>query len=201
MKRDILVVGVGGQGTVLAAKLVGLSARLQGESVRSAETIGMAQRGGPVASHVRVGGGAVSPLIPPGGADVLIAFEPWEALRAAAFLAPDALVVAAREAVPPPSAALAAAGATAGDPDAALAAVGKRCGTLVAVSRDALLAPGEEKCLNVALLGVAVGTWKTGLEADAVREAIARAVPARFKAMNLAVFEKGLRAALPRNGN
>ncbi|MBQ7251565.1 MAG: hypothetical protein IJS32_03075, partial [Kiritimatiellae bacterium] len=88
-----------------------------------------------------------------------------------------------------------------GDPDAALAAVGKRCGTLVAVSRDALLAPGEEKCLNVALLGVAVGTWKTGLEADAVREAIARAVPARFKAMNLAVFEKGLRAALPRNGN
>jgi indolepyruvate ferredoxin oxidoreductase beta subunit len=190
-----LVVGVGGQGTVLAAKLVGLAARLQGGSVRSAETIGMAQRGGPVASHVRVGGGAVSPLIPPGGADVLIAFEPWEALRAAGFLAPDALVVAAREAVPPPSAALAAAGTVAGDPDAALAAVEKRCGTLVAVSRDALLAPGEEKCLNVALLGVAVGTGKTGLDADAVREAIARAVPARFKDMNLAVFEKGLRAA------
>jgi indolepyruvate ferredoxin oxidoreductase beta subunit len=191
VKKDILVVGVGGQGTVLAAKLVGLAARLQGESVRSAETIGMAQRGGPVASHVRIGGGAVSPLIPPGGADVLIAFEPWEALRAAGFLAPGALVVAAREAVPPPSAALAAK-PQAGDPDAALAAVEKRCGTLVAVSREALLALGEEKCLNVALLGVAVGTGKTGLDADSVREAIARAVPARFKEMNLQVFEKGI---------
>ena len=194
MKKDILVVGVGGQGTVLAAKLVALAARLQGEAVRSAETIGMAQRGGPVASHVRIGGGAVSPLIPPGGADVLIGFEPWEALRAAGFLAPGALAVAAREAVPPPLAALAAK-PQAGDPDAALAAVAARAGKLVAVSRKALLAPGEEKCLNVALLGLAVGTGGTGLEADAVREAIVRAVPARFKETNLEVFEKGFRAA------
>ena len=64
MSYNILLCGVGGQGTVLASKLLAAAAEKKGETVHSAETIGMAQRGGPVTSHVRIGKDAYSPLIP-----------------------------------------------------------------------------------------------------------------------------------------
>ena len=72
MSKNILICGVGGQGTVLAAKLVSQAAVTKGEAVLSAETIGMAQRGGSVTSHVRIGSDAYSPLIPKGQADIII---------------------------------------------------------------------------------------------------------------------------------
>ena len=74
MNKDILVCGVGGQGTVLASKLIASAYMAKGETVHSAETIGMAQRGGSVTSHVRIGE-AYSPLIAQGGADIILAFE------------------------------------------------------------------------------------------------------------------------------
>lgn len=202
MRKDILVCGVGGQGTVLAAKLISAAARECGIPVRSAETIGMAQRGGPVTSHVRLGEGVWSPLVPMGGADVLLAFEPWEAVRELGRLKRGGLVVVCRDVVPPPSAALgggmkrSAAGSVPGqgqgEKSAAVDANAAPLARLVVVSRSELLAPGEEKCLNVALLGVAVGTGATGIPAEAVRAAIRQGVKARFVDMNLAVFEKGL---------
>ena len=82
---DILLAGVGGQGTVLAAKVLAQAAQSRGWQVRTAETIGMAQRGGNVTSHVRMGSGGeevFSPLITPGTADMVIALEPGEAARA-----------------------------------------------------------------------------------------------------------------------
>ena len=88
---DFLLAGVGGQGTVLAAKVLAQAAQSKGWQVRTAETIGMAQRGGNVTSHVRMGsnGEAVySPLITPGTADMVIALEPGEAARALPYLAP-----------------------------------------------------------------------------------------------------------------
>jgi indolepyruvate ferredoxin oxidoreductase beta subunit len=93
MKKDIMICGVGGQGTVLASKIIASSAMVEGNSVHSAETIGMAQRGGPVTSHVRVGEDAFSPLIPVGGADLLIAFEPSEAVRNLRYLKKDGFVI------------------------------------------------------------------------------------------------------------
>ena len=83
---DILLAGVGGQGTVLAAKVLAQAAQNKGWQVRTAETIGMAQRGGSVVSHVRIGEGAYSPLIAKGCADAIIAFEPAEAVRAFPYL-------------------------------------------------------------------------------------------------------------------
>ena len=77
MKKDILICGVGGQGTVLASKIIAASAMDEGSAVHSAETIGMAQRGGSVTSHVRIGE-AYAPLIPQGAADMILAFEPAE---------------------------------------------------------------------------------------------------------------------------
>ena len=84
-KRYSGLCGVGGQGTVLASKLIASAYMAKGETVHSAETIGMAQRGGSVTSHVRIGE-AYSPLIAQGGADIILAFEPAEAVRNLAYL-------------------------------------------------------------------------------------------------------------------
>jgi indolepyruvate ferredoxin oxidoreductase beta subunit len=85
---NCLITGVGGQGTVLLSRLIGEAAVNRGLDVRGSETIGMAQRGGSVASHLRIGEGGFSPLIPPGRADLIIAFECAEALRTLPFLSP-----------------------------------------------------------------------------------------------------------------
>ena len=76
MQKNIILTGVGGQGTVLASKLIAAAAMAKGLPVMSAETIGMAQKGGAVFSHLRIGEGVKSPMIRRGTADLLLAFEP-----------------------------------------------------------------------------------------------------------------------------
>ena len=92
MNKDILLCGVGGQGTVLASKLIASAAMHLGNTAHSAETIGMAQRGGSVTSHIRIGNRAFSPLIPLGKADIILAFEPSEAVRNLCYLKQDGIV-------------------------------------------------------------------------------------------------------------
>ena len=75
MGYDILIAGVGGQGTILASRLLANAAMVADRFVRTGETIGMAQRGGSVVSHVRIDSREVSPYIPFGSADLLISFE------------------------------------------------------------------------------------------------------------------------------
>ena len=86
MNKNCLLCGVGGQGVVLASKLIAFAAMRQGKSVRTAETIGMAQRGGSVVSHVRIGEEIYSPQIPLKSADLILAFEPAEAVRSLPYL-------------------------------------------------------------------------------------------------------------------
>jgi indolepyruvate ferredoxin oxidoreductase beta subunit len=87
-RMNCLITGVGGQGTVLMSRLIGAAALARGFYVRGTETIGMAQRGGSVVSHIRFGELPVhSPLVPPGQAELVIALESAEALRALPFLA------------------------------------------------------------------------------------------------------------------
>ena len=106
MNKDILLCGVGGQGTVLASKLIASAAMRCGDPVHSAETIGMAQRGGSVISHIRIGERAASPLIPRGNADILIAFEPAEAVRNLSYLKKDGVVIVNSTPVKPTTEAL-----------------------------------------------------------------------------------------------
>ena len=86
MKIDCLLAGVGGQGTVLASKIIAQTAIGNHTFVRTSETIGMAQRGGCVVSHVRIDAENCSPSIPMGRADLIIGFEPAEAARSMGFL-------------------------------------------------------------------------------------------------------------------
>ncbi|MDR0839046.1 MAG: 2-oxoacid:acceptor oxidoreductase family protein [Oscillospiraceae bacterium] len=97
---NILICGVGGQGVVYASKLLARQALERGETVHTAETIGMAQRGGSVVSHVRIGDNCPSPLIPKGDADVIIGLEPGETVRNLEYLKPGGVIAVATRAIP-----------------------------------------------------------------------------------------------------
>ena len=99
MNKNCLLCGVGGQGVVLASKLIAYAAMEKGMFVRTSETIGMAQRGGSVVSHVRVGEEIHSPMIPKGSADVLLAFEPAEAVRNLSYLKKGGIVIVNQKAL------------------------------------------------------------------------------------------------------
>jgi len=90
---DIALVGVGGQGTILASNVLAELGMAAGFDVKKAEVHGMSQRGGSVVSHVRWGREVHSPIIPAGGADILVAFEKMEAARYAALLAPGGTAI------------------------------------------------------------------------------------------------------------
>ena len=187
MKKDIMICGVGGQGTVLASKLIAASAMDEGSAVHSAETIGMAQRGGPVTSHVRIGGDAYSPLIPIGGADLLIAFEPSEAVRNLGYLKKDGFVIVNRVPMKPTS----LGSSEDYDGKAEIAFLQSKCQCLV-VDSDQLCAPfGSSKFFNVAVLGAAAGTGALGIGADTIKSTILKIVPERFREKNLAAFAAG----------
>ena len=162
MSTNVILAGVGGQGAVLASKLLARAAMERGLSVKTAETIGMAQRGGSVFSHVRIGEGAHSPLIGRGRADAIVAFEPAEAVRQLSFLRPDGMVVTSDAPVVPVSAAT---GGPAYDLPAIMSCLHERVGEKnlsvvdAAAAADAL---GTAKALNVVLLGAAARAGALG---------------------------------------
>jgi indolepyruvate ferredoxin oxidoreductase beta subunit len=90
---NILVAGIGGQGVMTAAEILAQTALALGFDVKKTEVAGMAQRGGVVTSHVRFGDQVLSPAIPPGEADILVGFEPAEALRWVTHLRPDGVAM------------------------------------------------------------------------------------------------------------
>ena len=187
---NILLAGVGGQGTVLAAKVLAQAAQDKGWKVRTAETIGMAQRGGSVVSHVRMGneGEAVhAPLLAQQSADVVIAFEPAEAARVLPFLKPGGLVVTASTAVQPVTASLSKNPYRAAD---VLAALQSQVERLVIVDDEALVAEvGNRKALNTILLAKAVQAADMGISLDDLRAAIKVCVKERFVPLNLKAIE------------
>ena len=137
---NIILAGVGGQGAVLASKLLARAAMGRGLPVKTAETIGMAQRGGSVFSHVRLGEGAASPLVGRGRADAIVAFEPAEAVRQLPFLRPGGMVVTSDAPVVPVSAAT---GGPAYDLPAIMSYLRDRVGVKSLVIVDAAAAEAE----------------------------------------------------------
>ena len=191
---NILLVGVGGQGTVLAAKVLAQAAQSKGWQVRTAETIGMAQRGGSVVSHVRMGsdGEAVhAPLVAPGTADAIIAFEPGEALRSLGYLRRGGTVISATAVVQPVTAALSSAPYRSEDMIAALrTALDRAGGELELVDAAPILDElGNRRALNTVLLASAVACGAVPLSADELKDAIRACVKPRFVEMNVAAVD------------
>lgn len=185
MNKDILLCGVGGQGTVLASKILSAAAMNAGNKVHSAETIGMAQRGGSVTSHVRIGDNAYSPLIPMKKADILMAFEPAEAVRNLCYLKKDGVVIVNKVPVKPVTESLHDTGY---DGTEMIEYLKKKCNCIVIDSNEF----GSAKFLNIAMLGVAVGTGKLGFSAEQIISEIRAKVPHKFIEVNISAFEKGL---------
>ena len=182
MSTNIILCGVGGQGTILASKLISSAAMSRNIPVKTAETIGMAQRGGSVFSHVRLGEGIASPLMARGKADLIIAFEPAEAVRQLAFLkAGGCVVVSARPVVP----VSAMTGGPAYDYEAIMGYLRDHVGNLVVVDADRAAEDLESaKCLNVVLLGAASRAGELGLSEDDLREAIHQRLPQKLWELN-----------------
>lgn len=188
MNKDVMICGVGGQGTVLASKIIAAAAMREGNKVHSAETIGMAQRGGPVTSHVRIGDEAFAPLIPQGCADVLLAFEPAEAVRNLTFLKKDGTVIVNSVPTKPVTESLQETGY---DGKEMLDYLQRKCNCIV-IDGEKLCEPfGSARYFNIAILGVAVGSGCLGIDEKSVVTEIENRVPERFRETNLAAFQAG----------
>lgn len=195
--RNVLLTGVGGQGTVLAAKVLAQAAQAKGWQVRTAETIGMAQRGGSVVSHVRMGDNGeevIAPLVAKGAADMIIAFEPAEAARVLPYLAPDGVMVSATTSIQPITAALSSepylAKATVTSLEKRLNVRAGEPARFVLVDDEAVLSQvGNRKALNTVLLAFALKTGHLPLSLDDLRDAIRACVKPRFVELNLAAID------------
>ena len=185
MSKNIIICGVGGQGTVLAAKVLSQAAISKGERVLSAETIGMAQRGGSVVSHVRIGEDVYSPLVPQGQADVLIAFEAAEAVRNIAYLKEGGSVIVNKKVVQPVTASLSG---KAFDEKEMISYLEKVAGNVIAVDTDqACQDLGSSKVVNMVLLGAA---GKTGLiSKDELKAALKLLVKPEFYELNVRAID------------
>lgn len=185
MAKNIIICGVGGQGTVLAAKILSQAAITNGERVLSAETIGMAQRGGSVVSHIRIGEDVFSPLVPQGQADVLIAFEAAEAVRNIAYLKQGGSVIVNKKVVQPVTASLS--GKVFSEDDM-ISYLEKIAGKVIAVDTDqACKELGSSKVVNIVLLGAAS---RTGLiNKEDLKAALKLLVKPEFYELNLRALE------------
>lgn len=189
MTKNVLLCGVGGQGTVLASRLIALAAMEKGMEARGAETIGMAQRGGSVVSHVRIGEEIHSPLIPYKSADVIIGFEPAEAVRCLPYLKEGGCVVVSPAAIRPVTATLSGGTYTGQE---MMEYLKENVQKLVAVDGASVCSRcGSGKVLNVALLGAAVASGLIGLSLEEMEQAVSKRVPEKFREMNLLALKLG----------
>jgi len=182
---DILIVGIGGQGTILASNILGDSCLIEGRQVRGAETHGMAQRGGSVESHIRIDG-KFGPQIAPGQADLLISFDLLEALRYSHYLKKDGKIVVNRRLVLPTS--VYTQKLTPPTEEEIIAALKAHELCLLDADRIATEA-GSPLSQNVVMLGAAA-KWMP-LKPATLLEAVRRLVPKKTIEINTKAFTMG----------
>ncbi|MDX9788091.1 MAG: indolepyruvate oxidoreductase subunit beta [Desulfobacterales bacterium] len=183
---NVIVVGTGGQGVVLASEILSDVAMRCGFDAKKSEIHGMSQRGGIVTSHVRFSKKVASPLIMEGEADILLSFELAEAVRWLHFLRPEGRVITSLQKIIPP-AVYAGMGRY---PENAVDMLRERTPNPILVDAlpmaDAL---GNPRLVNTILLGIASNLLN--LPVDQWQAVIAERVPPKFKALNLLAFGKG----------
>lgn len=191
MKRDvksILLVGVGGQGTILVSNILTRGLVEAGHDVKMSEIHGMAQRGGSVSTQVRYGERVFSPIIGRGSADILVAFEKMEAVRYAESLKPDGIAVINNYEIAPMPVAAGSAEYPRGSIEAMQKAFKTICLDAAKIAREV----GNSKTMNVVLLGAMVEAF--GMT-DIDWERILRAqLPAKLLEVNLEAFRAGMDA-------
>ncbi len=188
--KKILFTGVGGQGTLLASRLLGQAAMAAGMDVRVSEVHGMAQRGGVVESTVMLGG-LKSPIISQGEADVLVSFEPLETIRALNRCSKESVIVTNTTAIVPLTVKLGQAEYP--DVDYWLDFMKSNYRRVCALDADELAKEsGTKKAVNVVLLGVLMGLGELPVSSEMLMDTIKRQVKPKFVDANLKAFELGL---------
>lgn len=188
--RKIMIVGVGGQGTLLASKLLGYVLLHQGYDVKVSEVHGMSQRGGSVVTYVSYGEKVYSPVIDKGEADIIISFEKLEAARWLEYLKPGGQIITNTQEMEPMPVITGAAVY----PDnlvEKMQAAGAKVDALdfLGIAEKA----GSSKAVNIALMG-RLSNYFPEISDEAWQEAIEAIVPARFLELNRCAFELGKRA-------
>ncbi|MCI6870690.1 MAG: indolepyruvate oxidoreductase subunit beta [Selenomonadales bacterium] len=187
MNKNILLCGVGGQGIVLASKLIAQAAMENSLPVMSAETIGMAQKGGSVFSHVRIGSNLSTPMIPKGGADVIIGFEPAEAVRMLPYLKKDGTVIVNSCPTKPVTAMLSASSYTGKE---MLAYLKKNVERLTVVDCERAASEiGSLKVVNMILLGAAAATGELPISMADIKTCLAKRLKPQLLEMNYKALE------------
>ncbi|MEW6443328.1 MAG: indolepyruvate oxidoreductase subunit beta [bacterium] len=183
---NILLVGVGGQGVLVASELIALGFLKAGYDVKKSEVHGMAQRGGTVSSHVRCGRKVFSPLIPAGEADLLIAFESLEALRWLGFLRKQGRLLVGRQEIMPTT-------VTSGRmhyPEDICASLERRSAPTEVIDALGLARKaGDVRSINSVLVGAASRSFP--LPVEIWREVIEERLPRKVVDVNLKAFEMG----------
>jgi indolepyruvate ferredoxin oxidoreductase, beta subunit len=192
MKCDILITGVGGQGQVLASRLLGAAAIDAGFKARTSETIGMSQRGGCVTSNVRIGGDVLSSAVPQGQADLIIGFELCETVRSLSRLKEGGAVVLNKQVINPVSVSL---GLAKYDSERMLQYIKDKVKRLVVIDALAIAAEaGSLKAANVVMLGAAAGAGFLPFDKERFLTVISENVPPKFKDLNSKAFQFALEA-------
>ncbi len=187
MSKNVLLCGVGGQGTVLASKLMAAAAMKKGINVLTAETIGMAQRGGSVTSHLRMGDDMYSPLIGKGQADIILGFEPGEVVRNLPYLKKDGIVITNIRPVRPVTGTLSGTDYTGLEMVEYLHA--KSVNTITVDGNQAAEDLGSSKVMNVVLLGAAIESGVLGITKEEIKEVIVQKVPEKFRDLNMLAID------------
>ncbi|GHU81331.1 indolepyruvate oxidoreductase [Clostridia bacterium] len=184
--KSVLIVGVGGQGTLLASRLLGNAMLSLGHDVKVSEVHGMSQRGGSVVTYVRYGDNVNSPIIEEGEADLILSFEQLEAARFLPFLKPDGVIVVNTQTIHP----MPVITGQASYPDNIIESL-KSQGIKVAAANALELAEqaGSTKAVNVVLIGVMAA--QLGSIKQVWLDTIEATVPPKFIELNKKAFELG----------
>lgn len=189
MKLDIVIGGVGGQGSILASRALARAAMDNGLEVRTSEVIGMAQREGPVTSHVRIGKSLFGSIIPDGQADILLGLELAETVRNINKLKPGGTVIASSSTIVPVSVQL---GISSYNPERLMQYLKDRVEEIVFLDVDDLSRKaGHPKTGNVVLLGSLSAVPNLPFSPDQLIRSILGYIPERLRDINKRAFEIG----------
>jgi indolepyruvate ferredoxin oxidoreductase beta subunit len=187
---NILMVGIGGQGVIRAIQILAWAALLDNYKVRTAETHGMAQRGGSVSSFLRFGYEVEGPLIPSGNSQVIIALEASEAARYFRYAKSDTLFLINNKIIVPPTVQL----LNIDYPD--LNSLEKflnqiSSNVFFVEGHDEAIKAGDLRSLNVYMLGVLVGSGQLPIKLETLENSIRRFIPRKAQEINRNAFNKG----------
>jgi len=187
-KLDLLITGIGGQGIIAASDIVAQAALVSGYDVKKTDSLGMAQRGGSVVSHIRLAPKVWSPLVKTGEADVMLALEKLEAARWSRYLKPGGVAIVNNLAIPPLAVSL---GGAVYPQDEEITNIIKQHTDRLYVTDGSRLAAelGNARALNSLMLGCL--SVFTPFAEDTLKECIAQRLPAKVVELNLAAFDCG----------